>query len=124
MPRLERDHVERHIAREGDAFDVVVAGGGPAGIGAALAAVTNGARTLLLEEKAFFGGVAAVSGWMPFNRLLLRGKTRGGVHELFVAKVKSLGPDAWREGKTSWVDGDGMHLNRETIARVFRPLFD
>jgi hypothetical protein len=115
MPRIERSKVEQHIARPDETFDVVVAGGGPAGIGAALAAATNGAKTLLLEEKAFFGGVAAVSGWMPFNRLLLDGGSRGGVHELFVAKVKSLGPDAWREGKKSWVDGDGLHIHPDYL---------
>ncbi len=115
MPRLERTQVERHIAAQGEAFDVIVAGGGPAGIGAALASVTNGAKTLLLEEKAFFGGVAAVSGWMPFNRLLLNGGSRGGVHELFVAKLRSLGPDAWREGRKSWVDGDGMHIHPDYL---------
>lgn len=37
-------------------YDVIVAGGGPAGIGAALAAAKNGAKTLLVEHYGFLGG--------------------------------------------------------------------
>ncbi|MDR2480446.1 MAG: FAD-dependent oxidoreductase, partial [Treponema sp.] len=36
--------------------DVLVAGGGPAGIGAAAAAARNGARVMLLEKRGFLGG--------------------------------------------------------------------
>ena len=39
-------------------YDVIVAGGGPAGIGAAIAAARNGAKTLLLEQTAQLGGMA------------------------------------------------------------------
>jgi NADPH-dependent 2,4-dienoyl-CoA reductase/sulfur reductase-like enzyme len=37
--------------------DVVVAGGGPTGVGAALAAASEGAKTLLVERHAMLGGV-------------------------------------------------------------------
>jgi hypothetical protein len=112
---LRRKEIEALFPHEGEDFDVIVAGGGPAGIGAALAAVSHGAKTLLLEARAFFGGVAAVSGWMPMNRLLLNGKSRGGVHEIFVGKLTSMGPDAAREGKVSWVDGDGLHVHPDYL---------
>ena len=45
-------------------FDVIVSGGGPAGIAAAIQAARLGADTLLLEKNAFVGGCAA-SG-LPF----------------------------------------------------------
>ena len=37
-------------------FDVVVAGGGPAGVAAALSASRSGARVLLVEREAGLGG--------------------------------------------------------------------
>jgi hypothetical protein len=120
----KREDIEVLIPGEGEIFDVIVAGGGPAGIGAALAAVINGARTLLLEDRAFFGGTAAVSGWMPMNRLLLNGGSRGGVHELFVNKLRSLGSDASREGKVSWVDGDGLQVHPDYLRLAVMELLE
>jgi hypothetical protein len=52
---------------------------------------------------------------MPMNRLLLKGKSRGGALELFVNKLRSLGPGAFREGKVSWVDGDGLHVHPDYL---------
>ena len=40
-------------------YDVIVAGGGPAGICAAVAAARNGAKTLLIERYGFVGGMAS-----------------------------------------------------------------
>lgn len=51
-------------------YDVIVAGGGPAGITAAIAAARNGARTLLVERYGFLGGqstIALVYPWMSFH---------------------------------------------------------
>ena len=119
-----RSDIEAALPKDGDSFDVIVAGGGPAGIGTALAASVNGAKVLLLEDRAFFGGVAAVSGWMPMNRLLLNGGSRGGVHELFVSKLRSLGPDACREGKVSWVDGDDLHVHPDYLRLAVMELLE
>ena len=51
-------------------FDVVVLGGGPAGITAAISAARNGAKTLLVERYGFLGGMstaALVYPWMTFH---------------------------------------------------------
>ena len=45
-------------------FDVVVAGGGPAGIGAAVAAARRGVKVLLLEQTACLGGMGT-AGLVP-----------------------------------------------------------
>lgn len=39
-------------------YDVIVAGSGPAGIGAAVAAGRNGAKTLIIESLGKLGGIA------------------------------------------------------------------
>ena len=42
-------------------YDVVVAGGGAAGVGAAVGAAKAGARVLLAEKYGFLGGAATTS---------------------------------------------------------------
>lgn len=49
---------ELEIAGE---YDVIVAGGGPAGLAAAIASARNGAKTLLIERFAFLGGTATAA---------------------------------------------------------------
>lgn len=108
---LQRAEIEQLLPKNGESFDVIIAGGGPAGIGAALAAVTNGAKTLILEDRAFFGGVASVSGWMPINRLYIDGSSRGDIHEMFISKLRALSPDACCPGRISWFEGEKLHLH-------------
>ncbi|MFP4383577.1 MAG: FAD-dependent oxidoreductase [Spirochaetia bacterium] len=54
-----------------DSWDVVVAGGGPAGCAAAISAADAGCRTLLLESTGILGGMGTsglVPGWAPYYR--------------------------------------------------------
>jgi hypothetical protein len=46
--------------------DVIVVGGGPGGIGAAVMAAREGAKTILVERYGFLGGMAAVGEIHPF----------------------------------------------------------
>ena len=77
-----------------DAVDVLVVGGGPAGIGAALGAARSGAKTLLIENHSFFGGVAAWSLGMQMNQMRPFGRPRSAVHELLIHKLAAYGEQA------------------------------
>ena len=79
--------------------DVLVVGGGPAGIGAALGAARQGAKTLLIENHSFFGGVAAWSMGMQMNQMRPGGKPRSQIHELLIDKLKAYGDQAVRLGQ-------------------------
>lgn len=51
-------------------YDVIVAGGGPAGIGAAIAAARNGSKVLLIEKAGYLGGMAtgaSVPAFCPYT---------------------------------------------------------
>lgn len=72
--------------------DVVVAGGGPAGLGAAIAAARNGANTMLVERLSFLGGVATAA---PMPVLNVPLKTLSGIsRELFDRLVADGGAAA------------------------------
>jgi phytoene dehydrogenase-like protein len=58
-------------------YDVVVVGGGPGGVGAAVRAAQTGARTLLIERGGFLGGAATmmmVNPIMPVTTCSLTGQ--------------------------------------------------
>ena len=51
-----------------DRFDVVVVGGGPAGIAAAIGAARAGAKTVIVERFAYLGGNVTVCGGVTIGR--------------------------------------------------------
>jgi glycine/D-amino acid oxidase-like deaminating enzyme len=56
---------ERHLPVRGE-YDVVVLGGGPAGIAAAANAAAHGRKTLLVERYGFLGGMGTAAGVTNF----------------------------------------------------------
>lgn len=74
--------------------DVLVAGGGPAGVGAAIAAARAGGRTLLVERHGSFGGVGAHGMGMGINQMRPGGRARSAVHETVIERVLAYGPEA------------------------------
>lgn len=98
--------------------DVVVCGGGPGGLPAAIAAARHGARTLLIERNGFLGGLAtaglvapilghhAHNSGQPIVEGLLREMTER-MHELG-------GAPEWEQALSEW----GVHFDAEALKRV------
>ena len=74
--------------------DVLVCGGGPAGIGAAIGAARTGAKTMLVENHAFLGGVASYGIGMPINQMRPMETPRSVVHEQVIEGLLRYGDHA------------------------------
>ena len=74
--------------------DVLVAGGGPGGLGAAIAAAREGADVMLIEKNGFLGGMASYGAGMPLGGAYPGLKTIGGIAEEILTMVRTAGPDA------------------------------
>jgi hypothetical protein len=86
---------ERDLPVRGE-YDVVVLGGGPAGIAAAVAAAMHGRKTLLVERYGFLGGMGTAAGVTNFCGLHanVHGEIRQVVHGVadeLLSRIDRLG---------------------------------
>lgn len=73
-------------------YDVIVCGGGPAGLIAAAAAARNGASTLLIERYGFVGGMSTSALVTPISEFRHYGKQHiGGIPFELMTKAAELG---------------------------------
>jgi hypothetical protein len=120
-------------------FDVVVLGGGPAGIAAAAAAARNGAKVLLVERYGFLGGMGTAAGVTNFcglhanvfgrirqvvhgvaDELLDRMRALGGLNEphLVLGKIHAQAYDtsAFKCAADALLVAQGVHLMFHALA--------
>ena len=75
-----------------ETYDVVVCGGGPAGIGAAVAAAERGAKTALIERLGFLGGMATAGYVNPMSEFAYNGQqVSGGIPWRFAEEMVAMG---------------------------------
>lgn len=77
--------------------DAVIVGSGAAGLAAALAAASEGQRTLVLEKSRWLGGTTAMSGagtWIPNNRLMREAGIADSSEET-LTYIRGVSPPGW-----------------------------
>lgn len=107
----------QHSVPLDDSWDVIVAGGGPAGCTAAAAAAREGAKTLLVEGTGVLGGSgtgALVPAWCPFSdkeKIIYRGLAE----KVFAASKQGV-------AHLSEKDLDWVAIDPERLKRVYDDL--
>ncbi|MCK5379920.1 MAG: FAD-dependent oxidoreductase [Candidatus Latescibacteria bacterium] len=98
--------------------DVIVAGGGPGGLPAAIAAARHGARVLLIERYGFLGGLATAGLIAPIlGHTASRGAepvVEGLLRELTERMHALDGAPSWQEACQEW----GIRFDAEAFKRV------
>jgi hypothetical protein len=106
-----REDVRKYPTRE---FDVVVAGGGTAGVVAAIAAARNGAKTALIEGKGYAGGTVVEGGtalhsffnlWKAFPGVEKRQVVRGIAQDI-IDRLLLIGGTTGHGDVTGKIDYD------------------
>ena len=88
-----------------ESYDIIVAGGGVAGVAAALAAGRRNKRVLLLEKQTALGGLATtglVNFWVPLcngrGKFIIRGMAEEFLQRSIEYSYDTFPPD-WKDGK-------------------------
>lgn len=98
---------EKQISVEQQTYDVIVVGGGSAGICAAIASARKGAKTLLVEDTGWLGGIGTTAAMVEFGPIVRGGlRVVGGIPYELMQRMRSFG---------------GAELRDETEDLLFAP---
>lgn len=99
--------------------DVIVVGGGPGGIGAAVMSARQGAKTVLIERYGVLGGMASVGEVQPFMPNHTDNKTMDRpVYLEWVKKMKEYYPESsgLKKMKNEFADRDDLRIHKDIAA--------
>lgn len=94
---MDKYYAENKRIPIGGKYNVIVAGGGPAGVGAALSAARHGMKVLVIENYGFLGGMWTAGMVNPFFDY----ENKGGICREIVEKIEEQkmgiqnGPEMW-----------------------------
>lgn len=91
--------------KELESCDVLIAGGGSAGVSAAVSAARAGAKTVLIEKNTFLGGMATGALVTPMMKNALDAKsilTKGLFLEVCERLLKAGGGATFKDGNPGW----------------------
>ena len=106
-------------------YDVIVVGGGVAGVAAALAAARHGAKTMIIEKGVVFGGLATAGHVIYYDPLCdgMGHKVYSGIaEELLYTSIKygyDTLPDEWRGGPSEVTTKTRYHTVFNAPAFIF-----
>lgn len=114
MPELYEYKHNTPIAEE--SYDVAVIGGGSAGICAAIAAAREGAKTLLIEDTGWLGGIGSTCAMVEFGPVYRAGlRVVGGVPQELMERMIAFGGAVrlGEEGSTMFAPETFAHVAME-----------
>ena len=109
----------RSVARK-EAYDVIVVGGGIAGVAAAVAAARNGAKTLLMEKQINLGGLATM-GLISWYEPLCDGRGNQVIYGIAEELIRLSVRYGFENLPAKW-GGEGKNKNRyDRFATFYSP---
>jgi hypothetical protein len=113
LPLKTIEEPARQIPLYGE-YDIVVLGGGPAGVAAAVAAARAGRRTLLIERYGFLGGMGTAAGVTNFCGL--HANVHGAMHRVVQGVASDLLARIDRLG--------GLNAPHLILGKIFAQAYD
>ena len=127
MIDFSRSALRQHLPNPATEYDVVVAGGGPAGIGAAIGAARAGAMTAIFEGRSQFGGTATAGLWMNLNWFFLDNNqtSRGGAHQILHERLLQWEGRSFVPGhRQSTIAGGNLNIHPEYLRLALFEIFE